>query len=82
MDRDRRLSLHGGYEFALARAYALGELGQAFPLARGFVPLFSVVLALASLGQSASSGQIGGIAAISLRLIWLAIHSIRGGVDR
>jgi uncharacterized membrane protein len=74
--------LHIGYKFALARAYALGDLGQAFPLARGFVPLFSVALAFVFLGQLPSSSQIAGIAAVSFGLIWLAVQSIRGGVDR
>jgi drug/metabolite transporter (DMT)-like permease len=74
--------LHIGYKFALARAYALGDLGQAFPLARGFVPLFSVALAFIFLGQLPSSGQMAGIAAVSFGLIWLAVQSIRGGVDR
>ena len=74
--------LHVGYKLALARSYILGDFGQAYPLARGFVPLFSTIIAFALLGQSPSVGQIFGIVLGSLGLIWLSAHSIRGGVDR
>jgi drug/metabolite transporter (DMT)-like permease len=74
--------LHVGYKLALARSYVLGDLGQAYPLARGFVPLFSTIIAFALLGQSPSAGQIFGIVLVSLGLIWLSAHSIHGGVDR
>lgn len=74
--------LHVGYKLALARSYMLGELGQAYPLARGFVPLFSTIIAFALLGQSPSAGQVSGIILVSLGLIWLSAYSIRGGVDR
>ncbi len=74
--------LHVGYKLALARSYVLGDLGQAYPLARGFVPLFSTIIAFGLLGQSPAAGQIFGIVLVSLGLIWLSAHSIRGGVDR
>jgi drug/metabolite transporter (DMT)-like permease len=74
--------LHIGYKLALARTYALGDLGQAYPLARGFVPLFSTVIAFALLDQIPTTGQMLGIAVVSLGLLWLATHSIRDGVDR
>lgn len=74
--------LHVGYKLALARSYALGELGQAYPLARGFVPLFSTIIAFALLRQSPTAGQIAGIALVSAGLLWLSAHSVRGGVDR
>lgn len=72
--------LHVGYKLALARSYALGELGQAYPLAR--VPLFSTIIAFALLRQSPTAGQIAGIALVSAGLLWLSAHSMRGGVDR
>lgn len=74
--------LHVGYKLALARAYALGELGQAYPLARSFVPLFSTIIAFALLGQSPTAGQIFGIVLVSLGLLGLSAHSVHGGVDR
>lgn len=73
------VALHVGYKIALARAYAVGELGQAFPLARGFVPLFATVIAFVTLGQLPAGGQIAGIAIVSAGLLWLAAHSLRGG---
>lgn len=71
------VSLHVGYKFALARSYGLGELGQAFPLARGFVPLFSTVIAFIILGQLPSWSQLTGIAIVSGGLLLLAVYSLR-----
>ncbi|NDB69891.1 MAG: hypothetical protein EB015_18200, partial [Methylocystaceae bacterium] len=44
--------LHCGYKFALAYSYRFGDLGQAFPLARGFVPLFATILAFLVLKEA------------------------------
>jgi drug/metabolite transporter (DMT)-like permease len=74
--------LHVGYKLALARSYAFGDLGQAYPMARGFVPLFSTAIAFGLLAQAPSPIQVVGVALVSAGLIWLAAHSIRGGVDR
>jgi len=38
------VTVHIGYKLCLARAYELGDLGRAFPLARGMVPLFAAAL--------------------------------------
>jgi len=57
--------LHGGYKLCLARAYAHGDLGEAFPLARGMVPLFATAIAYAALGQVPSGGQALGVALVS-----------------
>lgn len=73
--------LHCGYKLALARSYRFGDLGQAFPLARGFVPLFAAVLAFIVMGEVPKSGQAVGIAVVSAGLIWLAADSVRGGID-
>jgi drug/metabolite transporter (DMT)-like permease len=74
--------LHVGYKLALARSYAFGDLGQAYPMARGFVPLFSTAIAFALLAQTPPPVQVLGIGLVSAGLIWLAVDSIRGGVDR
>jgi multidrug transporter EmrE-like cation transporter len=58
--------LHSGYKFALARAYH--SFPSCWPWCFSASPLHPV--------------QIGGIAAVSRGLIWLAIRSVRGGVDR
>lgn len=73
--------LHVGYKLALARSYRLGDLSQAYPLARGFVPLLSTTIAFLLLGQVPSCGQAFGIALVSFGLVLLTAHSIRGGVD-
>lgn len=74
--------LHVGYKLALARSYVLGDLGQAYPLARGFVPLFSTAIAFLFLSQVPSRGQMIGIFVVSVGLLWLAAHSMHVGVDR
>lgn len=74
--------LHCGYKLALAYSYRFGDLGQAFPLARGFVPLFGAVIAFIAMGEVPRSGQAAGIAVVSAGLIWLAAESFRGGSDR
>lgn len=76
------VALHVGYKFALARSYAFGDLGQAYPLARGFVPLFSTAIAFIFLAQTPTSSQLLGIAFVSAGLMWLSGHAIRRGVDR
>jgi drug/metabolite transporter (DMT)-like permease len=74
--------LHALYKSALYRAYSFGDLGQAFPLGRGLVPLLSTALGIILLNQIPSNLQVIGVAVVSFGLIWLAIHSIYGGVDR
>lgn len=67
------VTIHIGYKLCLARAYELGDLGRAFPLARGMVPLFATCLALTALGQVPSSYQWLGISFVSIGLIALAL---------
>lgn len=74
--------LHFGYKLALARSYKFGDLGQAFPLARGFVPLFAALFAFVFVGEIPQGGQVAGIVGVSAGLMWLAADSIRGGIDR
>jgi drug/metabolite transporter (DMT)-like permease len=63
------VGLHVGYKLCLSNAYAHGDLGEAFPLARGMVPLFSTGIAFAALGQAPSFGQALGIGAVSAGLL-------------
>lgn len=74
--------LHVGYKFALVKAYSYGDLGQAFPLARGLVPLFATAIAFVLLGEMPSGLQMAGIAIVSAGLLWMANEAVRGGIDR
>ena len=76
------VTLHVGYKLSLARSYTYGELGQAYPLARGFVPVFATGIAFLFLAQAPSATRVLGIALVSAGLVWLSAHSIRRGVDR
>lgn len=76
------ICLHFGYKLALARSYKLGDLGQAFPLARGTVPLFAAAFAFVLVGEIPNGGQAFGIASVSAGLLWLATDSVKGGIDR
>lgn len=73
------VTLHVAYKFALAESYAVGDLSQAYPLARGFVPLFSTTIAFLFLSQVPAVSQTIGIAVVSCGLLWLAGHSLRRG---
>lgn len=71
------VALHVGYKLCLARAYANGDLGEAFPLARGMVPLFATTLAVATLGQVPSLGQSLGIGLVSTGLLMVMLERQR-----
>jgi drug/metabolite transporter (DMT)-like permease len=74
--------LHIGYKLCLAWAYAHGDLGQAFPLARGMVPLFATGLALLTLGQVPSAGQAFGVGLVSFGLLLLALERTGRQINR
>ncbi len=64
--------LHCGYRLCLAQAYKYGDLSQAYPMARGMVPVIAAALALPLLGQVPTPGEFLGIAIISAGLLALA----------
>ena len=72
--------LHVTYKLALARSYGLGDLGQAYPMALGFVPLLATTFAFFILNQIPSTGQLTGICILCAGLLWLSERSIRGGI--
>jgi len=49
------------YFITLTRAYALGDLSQVYPLARGSAPLFVLLWALVFLGERPTPLGVGGI---------------------
>lgn len=72
------VALHVAYKLCLTSAYAQGEFGQAFPLARGMIPLFATAIAFASLGQVPTGGQCIGIGLVSGGLLVLSLERLRG----
>jgi drug/metabolite transporter (DMT)-like permease len=71
------LFLHSGYRFSLAQAYAHGDLSQAYPLGRGFVPIFATIIGFWTLRQTPSSGQLAGTIIVSAGVTWLASDAVR-----
>jgi drug/metabolite transporter (DMT)-like permease len=72
------ISLHIVYKICLAGAYVRGDFGQAFPLARGMVPLFATLIAFVGLGQVPSLNQGTGIVLVSCGLWLLALDGLQG----
>jgi multidrug transporter EmrE-like cation transporter len=72
--------LHIGYKIFIARAYTSGDLAQAFPLARGGVPLFATLIAYLTLGQMPNAAQWTGIALISMGVLTLAFDRLRAPI--
>lgn len=73
--------LHVGYKICVAKAYTYANLGEAFPMARGAVPLFATAIAFIGLGQVPTLGQCGGIALICISLILLAYERFRSAFN-
>ncbi|MGJ4888985.1 EamA family transporter [Bradyrhizobium sp. HKCCYLRH3099] len=76
------LALHAGYKASLATAYRSGDLGRAYPIARGTVPLFATLFASLGLQQIPSAGQLAGIAVIVIGIFGLALDRRHGPIDR
>jgi drug/metabolite transporter (DMT)-like permease len=72
------VGLHIAYKLCLAGAYARGDFGQAFPLARGMVPLFATVIAFIGLDQVPSINHCVGIIMVSSGLLLLSLDKIHG----
>jgi drug/metabolite transporter (DMT)-like permease len=70
------VSLHVGYKLCLSVAYNQGDLGQAFPLSRGAVPLFAMLIAFGSLGQIPSDSQLLGILLVSAGILTLTLDRV------
>jgi drug/metabolite transporter (DMT)-like permease len=71
------ICLHIVYKICLASAYARGDFGQAFPLARGMVPLFATLIAYVCLRQVPSLNQLAGIVLVSCGLWLLALDRLQ-----
>jgi drug/metabolite transporter (DMT)-like permease len=72
--------LHIGYQLALQRGYAEGDLNLVYPLARGFGPLITFVVAVTVLGQRPGVVAGVGVLAIVAGVLMIALGPSRGDV--
>jgi drug/metabolite transporter (DMT)-like permease len=68
--------LEAVYFATLARAYALGDLSQVYPIARGSAPLFTLVWATWLLGERPSALGIAGVATVVAGLYLVNLPSL------
>jgi drug/metabolite transporter (DMT)-like permease len=64
------------YFITLTRAYALGDLSQVYPLARGSAPLFVLLWALIFLGERPTPIGVGGIFVVVIGLYLVNLPSL------
>jgi len=72
--------LQTGYLLLLTAAYAHGEFGRVYPIARGTAPVLVTVFALLVLGERVRGTQLAGIALVVAALAGLVL--IRGRPGR
>lgn len=58
------LAIHLVYLYALVRAFEVGDLSAAYPVARGTAPLLTAVVVIGLVGEPARPLEVAGIAAI------------------
>jgi drug/metabolite transporter (DMT)-like permease len=63
--------LHVGYNVFLVNAYAHGELGKVYPLARGTAPLITLIVSLAFIGEPVGTANILGVVTLGVGIIAL-----------
>jgi drug/metabolite transporter (DMT)-like permease len=65
--------LHMGYNVFLANAYAYGELGKIYPLARGTAPMLTLGVSILLLGEDISPLATLGIIVLGLGILTLSL---------
>jgi len=68
--------IEAAYFITLTRAYALGDLSQVYPIARGSAPLFVLLWALLLLGERPTPIGVGGILIVVLGLYLVNLPSL------
>ncbi len=66
--------IHIGYNLSLVRQYRTGDLGEAYPIARGASPLLVTIGAAAFAGEHLNRLALLGIMMISAGIIVMAFH--------
>lgn len=64
------------YFITLTRAYALGDLSQVYPLARGSAPLFVLLWAMLFLEEQPTLAGVGGILIVVIGLYWVNLPAL------
>ena len=68
------VALHLGYNAFLAAAYAHGELGKVYPLARGTAPLTTLVVSVGMFGEAISPHAALGVVVLAAGIIALTFE--------
>jgi len=66
------MAIHAIYQLALAWSYAMSDFTAAYPIARGFTPIFAALLGMAFLGDRIDAFVLLGIAIVSGGILCLA----------
>jgi drug/metabolite transporter (DMT)-like permease len=66
--------IHSGYKLFLVRAYAVGDLSQVYPLARGTAPLLTTIAAYYIAGETLSPLMGAGVALVLAGIYVLGVH--------
>lgn len=75
------LALHTTYHLSLLRMYRLGDLSQAYPIARGIAPLLVGIGAAWRVGEPLGPAQLAGLALSSLAICALALAGRARSLD-
>lgn len=78
------VGLHIGYKLFLISAYRKGDLGQAYPLARGTAPLLVALFSAVVLGEIVSITAAASIATLCLGILLMSVRGAASaaGLDR
>jgi len=69
------VAVHALYQLILSWSYSVSDFTAAYPIARGFVPVFTALLGIALLGDAMSVLALAGVATVSVGILVMA----RGG---
>lgn len=72
------IAIHTVYHFVLPMAYARGDLGLVFPIARGSAPLLVMAGGAVFAGERVGAAALLGVACLSLGILSLAWGARRG----
>lgn len=73
--------LHTGYHFFLPVAYDHGDLGQVYPMARGFAPILVMLGAFAIAGETLGAFAIAGVLCLAVGVMTLTFDR-RSGIAK